>query len=81
MGNRLTTFQNLLEQQLRATQSLLVHLVRIEEILGDIRDGRVMAIPEDTVRISRNLSTIEEADSDLDTIRSSSSSFLEEAIV
>lgn len=47
MGNRISTsFQNILEQQLRTMQSIVVYLVRIEEILEDIRDGRLLAIPE-----------------------------------
>ena len=79
MGNRLTTFQNLLEQQLRSLQSIVVHLVRIEEVLGDIRDGRVLA----TTEFGRLASIIEEESSDNDTLNSSpnSNDFLDEAIV
>jgi len=89
MGNRLTTFQNLLEQQLRASQSIIVHLVRIEEILGDIRDGRILAIPETIQRLSsNNLSTINEefgneyrVSDDTLTNSSDSETYLEQAIV
>lgn len=91
MGNRLTTFQNLLDNQLRTMQSIVVHLVRIEEILGDIRDGRVMALPE-TRRLRRrsrgDLPTVNEGIvlEDDETITGSSDnnsddSIVEEAIV
>lgn len=87
MGARLTTFQNLLETQLRTMQSAIVHLIHIEEILGDIRDGRVLALPE-TRNIRRRLATVNEelVIADEDTImgssdNSNSDDYLEEAIV